>query len=146
MAEKALLPKLWWGKVNKVDKDRKPTWEHQGLARDWAGRCRLGRWTKTWWGSHCLRKLLVGRFTDLRKALKWSSSSCWSITRAHLPDQVGYSTRYSTSQDKDQNYVSPGYALYAPGELSRMNTEERSAQMADKSLVYDPKSSVQCCR
>ena len=29
----------------------------------------------------------------------------------------------------------PGYALYAPGELSKMKTEERSAQMADRSLV-----------
>ena len=29
----------------------------------------------------------------------------------------------------------PGYALYAPGELSKMKTEERSAQMADRSFV-----------
>ena len=40
----------------------------------------------------------------------------------------------------------PGYDLYAPGELSRMNTELRSELMADRSLVYEPKSSVQCCR
>ena len=29
----------------------------------------------------------------------------------------------------------PGYDLYAPGELSRMKTDARSGQMADKSFV-----------
>lgn len=32
------------------------TWVRRGLARDWAGQCHLGRWTRTWWESHCLQK------------------------------------------------------------------------------------------
>jgi hypothetical protein len=40
----------------------------------------------------------------------------------------------------------PGYARYAPGELSRMKIELRSLLMADKSFVYPLISNVQCCR
>lgn len=39
----------------------------------------------------------------------------------------------------------PGYARYAPGLLSKMNTLERSLQMALRSFVYEPRSGVQCC-
>ena len=32
----------------------------------------------------------------------------------------------------------PGYALYAPGELSKMKIEDRSGHIVFKSLVYEP--------
>lgn len=42
------------------------------------------------------------------------------------------------------SHAIPGYALYAPGLLSSINTLERSLQMALRSLVYEPRSGVQC--